>query len=75
MKPPLMDIITKSPYMDFDMDYIARLREVMGKLVDNLSLVYLDVKREMAEDKKEYKPLNSRDSLSEPAEKPECFPL
>jgi hypothetical protein len=75
MKPPLVDIITKSPYMDFDMDYIARLREVMGKLVDNLSLVYLDMKREMAEEKKEYEPLNSRDNMSEPTEKPECFPL
>jgi hypothetical protein len=75
MKPPLVDIITKSPHMDFDMDYIAGLRDKMGKLVDNLSTVYLDVKREVAEEKKEDEQLNSRKSLSETEEKVVCFPI
>lgn len=50
-KPALIDAITKSPFMQFDMDYIAKLRQAMGKLIDNLSSVYLQVKSEMAESK------------------------
>jgi hypothetical protein len=75
MKPPLVDIITKSLHMDFDMDYIAGLREKMGKLVDDLSSVYLDVKKEMAEEKGEDEQLNSRKSLSETKEKVVCFSI
>ena len=44
-KPPyLRDLITKSPEFDFDMDDIARVREELKKLIQNLSSGYLEVK-------------------------------
>ena len=40
---PLENTITNNDEMKFDMKHIATLRKEMGKLVDNLSIVYSDI--------------------------------
>lgn len=42
--PYLRDLISKSPEFDFDMEDIARVREELKKLIQNLSSGYLEVK-------------------------------
>jgi len=60
---PLANAITENDLMKFNMSDIAVLREEMGKLVDNLSLVYLDEKN----NKKQPKPESQqKDASKEP---------
>ena len=42
--PYLRDLISKSPEFDFDMEDIARVREELKELIQNLSSGYLEVK-------------------------------
>ena len=42
--PYLRDLITISPEFDFDMDGIARVREELKELIQNLSSGYLEAK-------------------------------
>jgi len=41
----LSDAITNNDLMKFNMSDIAMLREEMGKLIDNLSVVYVNGKK------------------------------
>jgi len=45
-KPVLKSLITKGPAFQFDMSDIARIREEIGTLIDNLSKLYLRMKEQ-----------------------------
>jgi hypothetical protein len=51
-RPMMSSLITKGPAFQFDMSDIARIREEIGTLIDNLSPHYLQMKAQEKETKK-----------------------
>ena len=51
-KPPFKTLITKGSAFQFDMSDIARMREEMKSLINNLSKIYLAIKEQERADKK-----------------------
>ena len=55
MKKQLKTLITKSPAFRFDMSDVARMRDEMERLINNLSKIYLAMKEQEKADKKKKK--------------------
>ena len=51
MKKQLKTLITKSPAFRFDMSDVARMRDEMERLINNLSKIYLAMKEREKADK------------------------
>ena len=67
-KPPyLRDLITSSPEFDFDMEDIARVREELKKLIQNLSSGYLEVKAKEDAERDEKRRAKKRKLLADAA--------
>ena len=67
-KPPyLCDLISKSPEFDFDMEDIARVREELKKLIQNLSSGYLEVKAKEDAERDEKRKAKKRKLMADAA--------
>ena len=65
--PYLRDLISKSPEFDFDMEDIARVREELKKLIQNLSSGYLEGKAKEDAERDEKRRAKKRKLLADVA--------
>ena len=65
--PYLRDLISQSPEFDFDMEDIARVREELKKLIQNLSSGYLEVKAKEDAERDEKRRAKKRKLLADVA--------
>lgn len=65
--PYLRELITSSPEFDFDMEDIARVREELKKLIQNLSSGYLEVKAKEDAERDEKRRAKKRKLLADAA--------